>query len=63
MKPAPFPWETVMRFGLGVLRLAPSDFWQATPREIAAAMRGHSGDSADPFSRAALEGLLLRFPD
>ena len=29
-----FPWRDAMRFGLGVLRLAPRDFWAMTPRTV-----------------------------
>ncbi len=32
-----FPWEGAMRFGFGVLRLSPENFWQMSPRELAAA--------------------------
>lgn len=28
----PFPWHEAMGFGLGVLRLAPDQFWRMTPR-------------------------------
>ncbi|MBI2720359.1 MAG: phage tail assembly chaperone [Rhizobiales bacterium] len=48
-----------MQLGLGVLRLAPRDFWRATPREIAAAF------AAEPsaMERTSLEQLIARFPD
>ena len=51
-----------MRFGLGVLRLAPCDFWATTPREIHAAAEGCFGPRAAP-TRAALDDLMLQFPD
>lgn len=50
-------------FGLGVLRLAPRDFWAATPSEIAAAARGVAGPRAEPMSRGELAALMNRFPD
>ena len=58
----PFPWEAAMRFGLGVLRLPPAEFWRMTPRELAAALRGLYGDAA-PLDRAAFDELRARFPD
>nr|WP_026363283.1 phage tail assembly chaperone [Methylopila sp. M107] len=50
-------------FGLGVLRLAPKDFWAATPAEIAAAARGMAGPPAKPLTRGELAALIARFPD
>lgn len=59
-----FPWDEVMGFGLGVLRLSPDAFWAATPREIAAAHRGLAGrGAARPLERGALERLMAAFPD
>jgi uncharacterized phage protein (TIGR02216 family) len=59
----PFPWEAAMRFGLGVLRLAPRDFWSMTPRELASAWGALLGDRTGPLSRRELDGLMERFPD
>ena len=58
----PFPWAAAMRFGLGVLRLAPREFWTMTPRELAAAWGAIPGDRG-PLARAELDGLMERFPD
>ncbi|MBL8590880.1 MAG: phage tail assembly chaperone [Methylobacteriaceae bacterium] len=52
-----------MAFGLGVLRLAPRDFWAMTPRELAAAVDGAQGRFEPPATRAALEALMRAFPD
>lgn len=54
-----------MRAGLGTLHLAPRDFWSMTPRELAAAVRGHYGitDSTAAPSRAVLSNLIAAFPD
>ena len=49
-----------MELGLGVLRLAPRDFWAATPRELAAALGGTRRPS---MAREDLEHLMQRFPD
>lgn len=53
-----------MRFGLGVLRLAPRDFWRTTPRELHAAAEGLFGPrgGASP-SRKKLDALMRAFPD
>lgn len=59
-----FPWDEAMGFGLGVMRLAPRDFWAMTPRELAAAHRGLTGRGAGPaMDRARLETLMRTYPD
>lgn len=58
----PFPWSEAMRFGLGVLRLPPRDFWRMTPRELAAAWGAVVGDRG-VLGRGELDGLMERFPD
>lgn len=54
-----------MAFGLGVLRLAPSAFWQTTPKELDAMLRGRFGTAShqDPLSRDDLARLMQQFPD
>ena len=59
----PFPWKDAMRFGLGVLRLPPEQFWRMTPRELAAAWGALMGDRGVPLERRDLDGLMERFPD
>ncbi|WEK02776.1 MAG: phage tail assembly chaperone [Candidatus Devosia phytovorans] len=59
----PFPWEAAMRFGLGVLRLPPRDFWRMSPRELAAAWGAVVGDRGAPLGRRELDMLMERFPD
>lgn len=59
---APFPWKQAIGFGLGVLRLAPEQFWRMTPRELAYAIEAASGRGA-PIDRAALTQLMTRYPD
>ena len=58
-----FPWREVMAFGLGQLKLAPRDFWAATPRELAAAAQGLRGHAVAPPDRAALDAMMQRYPD
>jgi uncharacterized phage protein (TIGR02216 family) len=51
-----------MGFGLGVLRLAPRDFWAMTPRELRAAVQGPVPPAA-VLNRNGLDALIRRFPD
>ncbi len=60
----PFPWRAAIGFGLGVLRLAPDDFWRMTPRELACAVAAVRGPGpAPPLERAAFDELMRQFPD
>lgn len=59
----PFPWDAAMRFGLGVLRLPPREFWRMTPRELAAAWTAVVGERVEPISRRDLFEMMERFPD
>jgi hypothetical protein len=57
----------VLAFCLGEMRLAPEVMWAATPREVAAMVRGrrrltHPGAVAAP-SRADFAALAALFPD
>jgi uncharacterized phage protein (TIGR02216 family) len=58
-----FPWDEAMRFGLGVLKLPPREFWGMTPRELAAAFEALNGKRSLPPGRATLDDLMRRFPD
>lgn len=60
-RPAPFPWDEVLAFALGVLRWTPDAVWRATPREIAAA--SGVGLHRPALATADLHGLMARFPD
>ena len=54
----------MMAAGLGLLRLAPRDFWCMTPRELDTALRGLLGPSpAPPLARSTLADLMSRYPD
>jgi uncharacterized phage protein (TIGR02216 family) len=59
----PFPWHEAMRFGLGVLRLPPQQFWAMTPRELASAWGAIMGDRGGRLDRSGLTSLMERFPD
>lgn len=59
----PFPWKEAMRFGLGVLRLPPRDFWAMSPRELAAAWGAVMGDRTGPLARSEFDRLMEQFPD
>lgn len=58
----PFPWAQAIGFGLGVLRLAPEQFWRMTPRELACAIEAVTGCRA-PLDRDGLAALMKRYPD
>jgi uncharacterized phage protein (TIGR02216 family) len=63
--PEQFDWDFLMRFGLGVLGLAPRDFWRMTPREFEAAIKGRTGqiDTSPGIGRSEMLRLSLQFPD
>ena len=63
MQQETFPWRQAMAFGFGQLHLSPQDFWAMTPRELAAAVEGVVGVLPTPLDRAALDALMVRFPD
>lgn len=54
-----------MAFGLGVLKLAPRDFWAMTPRELSLALAGALPQSRKsvPMTRSGFDALMQRFPD
>ena len=60
-------WAELMRLGLGALRLPPVVFWAMTPVEFQRALEGAGllaiGGAGSWMERAALEGLMARFPD
>jgi uncharacterized phage protein (TIGR02216 family) len=62
-KVLPFPWEAIMTFGLGTLKLPPDEFWRSTPLEISAALRAFSNVVSAPPSRKQFEEIMARFPD
>lgn len=59
----PFPWDEIMGFGLGRLRLSPEHFWAMTPRELAAAMAAVLPRREAVPARSVLDTLMARFPD
>jgi uncharacterized phage protein (TIGR02216 family) len=59
----PFPWDTAMQVGLGVLRLSPDAFWRMTPRELAAAITALHGPAVPAIGRARLLEMMRQFPD
>lgn len=54
-----FPWARLMQLGLGELKLSPAEFWQATPREIAAAF----GAVLPVLRSEDLAAMMARYPD
>jgi len=61
----PFPWDSAIGFGLGILRLSPKQFWAMTPRELNAAFVAVSKQhgALPPLKRSELEQLMDKFPD
>ena len=59
----PFPWDDAMAFGFGILKLSSQQFWQLTPRELAAAMAARRGPIIAPMPRDGLNALMQKFPD
>lgn len=53
-----------MALGLGLLRLAPRDFWAMTPIELAAAVKPlFPAGGGEPLPRGDFERLMQQFPD
>lgn len=52
-----------MGVGLGLLRLAPDEFWSMTPRELECAMRFGLPKRAEAPDAADLACLMHLFPD
>jgi len=59
---ARFPWEAVLAFGLGRLRLLPASFWALSLPEFAA-MAGISPAGGFAIARRRLEQMMTQFPD
>lgn len=59
-----FPWDELIGLGLGLLRLAPRDFWSMTPREMAHVLRSLGFDDAGGApGRQGLDALMALYPD
>ncbi len=59
----PFPWAEAMEFGFGILRLNSSEFWNMTPRELAAAHRAFVPLNNAPIDRDSFNKLMKKYPD
>jgi uncharacterized phage protein (TIGR02216 family) len=60
---APFPWDSVLAFGFGVLRLSSRDLWAMTPRELHAAFEGVFGRSSPAPRLADFAEIMTAHPD
>lgn len=60
MSAAAFPWAQCFHLAATRLGWTPAEFWVATPRELAMAL---GQGQRLPIDRAALDGLMARFPD
>ena len=56
-----FPWASVIRFGLGHLRLTPEAFWRLSLIELTALIG--ADEPSMPATRQRLEALMAHFPD
>ncbi|MCY0146341.1 phage tail assembly chaperone [Hoeflea sp. G2-23] len=56
-----FPWASVIRFGLGRLRLSPETFWRLSLPELVALIGSEAGPG--PATRQSLNALMAQFPD
>lgn len=63
------PWQDLLRFSLGTLRIAPEVFWRMTPAELAAAMQGFAENTIGAkhalpvLNRDELTRLMHAHPD
>jgi uncharacterized phage protein (TIGR02216 family) len=55
------PWDAMMRFAFGCLRLSPDMFWRMTVKEFACLCP--PGTQSPAPDRAALAALMSRYPD
>ncbi len=58
-----FPWNQIMQFGLGTLKLAPRDFWSLSVLELNAALRAYQWEADSRPSRRDIEQMMERYPD
>jgi uncharacterized phage protein (TIGR02216 family) len=56
-----FPWASVLRFGLGHLRLNPDAFWRLSLPELTALIG--ATDVPPLTTRYGLQALMAQFPD
>ncbi len=56
-----FPWASVLRFGLGHLRLPPEAFWRLSLAELNAL--AVTSALPETTSRTSLEALMALYPD
>ena len=52
-----------MKFGFGVLRLSPGQFWSMSVRELEAAMQAVWGTPPQPLTPEWLENAMSAHPD
>ncbi|MGF1445576.1 MAG: phage tail assembly chaperone [Pikeienuella sp.] len=61
----PTDWASLMRLGLGALRLSPDSFWTMTPIELIRALEGAGllAFGGGAMTRDRLERLMTAHPD
>jgi uncharacterized phage protein (TIGR02216 family) len=63
MTPQRFPWPQLMRFGLHDLKLAPTEFWRSTLRELGSAAGPASPSASVSELRQNLTTMMEQHPD
>ena len=56
-------WAAVTRASLGAPELAPREFWDLTPAELALMLGIEPGGGAQAMTRGRLADLAAKFPD
>ncbi len=58
-----FPWQWVMEFGFGVLKLSPAQFWSLSVHELNAAVKSHYPAVNGQLERTVFQNLMTKHPD
>ncbi len=59
----PFPWQQIMSFGFGLLRLSPAQFWQLSLPELKAAIDCYRPNEQPSITRQWLVDAMQQHPD
>ncbi len=59
----PFPWQKVMAFGFGFMRLSSKDFWSLSLRELHMALEHANPKTTEVLERSWLHETMGKYPD
>ncbi len=59
----PFPWQSVMAFGFGHLRLSSQQFWSLSMPELQAALKHANPNQHEAVDRSWLHQVMSEYPD